>query len=301
MCLHPWVSSDPRQVSLQSARDQLINFLGHIKPSMRSFSDFCNHKSAICTALRRVFGFELGKDSIIMDWMKGWKIELPPQPRHDPDEDGWDVGLIVQYWSTQADNDDLSTVELTYKCISLFAVSVYPRVSDLARLARCKITILATAMRYRYFGTKELRSVPVFTRQGGISRAQCLRVCPVTTMQAYLARTSSDLYKHADPVYPFEHVFMSQVPDRTSGYFFPVGAATCSRWLRDVMDRVGIDPKYKGGSVRMAAASAAIDRGVPIDVVLNTGRWASWQVFNKFYNRSHIRAVAPNIGLTSLA
>ena len=105
----------------------------------------------------------------------------------------------------------------------------------------------------------------------------------------------------ADPVYPFEHVFMSQVPDRTSGYFFPVGAATCSRWLRDVMDRVGIDPKYKGGSVRMAAASAAIDRGVPIDVVLNTGRWASWQVFNKFYNRSHIRAVAPNIGLTSLA
>ena len=63
----------------------------------------------------------------------------------------------------------------------------------------------------------------------------------------------------------------------------------------------GIDPKYKGGSVRMAAASAAIDRGVPIDVVLNTGRWASWQVFNKFYNRSHIRAVAPNIGLTSLA
>ena len=156
-------------------------------------------------------------------------------------------------------------------------------------------------MRYRYFGTKELRSVPVFTRQGGISRAQCLRVCPVTTMQAYLARTSSDLYEHSDPVYPFEHVFMSQVPDRTSGYFFPVGAATCSRWLRDVMDRVGIDPKYKGGSVRMAAASAAIDRGVPIDVVLNTGRWASWQVFNKFYNRSHIRAVAPNIGLTSLA
>ena len=43
-----------------------------------------------------------------------------------------------------------------------------------------------------------------------------------------------------------------------------------------VMDRVGIDPKYKGGSIRMAAASAAIDQGVPIDVVLDTGRWATW-------------------------
>ena len=62
------------------------------------------------------------------------------------------------------------------------------------------------------------------------------------------------------------------------------GSQTCSRWLRTIMTRIGIDPKYKGGSIRMAAASAAIDRGVPIDVVLNTGRWASWQVFNKFYN-----------------
>ena len=67
------------------------------------------------------------------------------------------------------------------------------------------------------------------------------------------------------------------------------------------MDRAGIDPKYKGGSVHMAAASAAIDRGVPIEVVLNTGRWASWQVFNKFYNRARLSSVAPSIGLTLLA
>ena len=50
------------------------------------------------------------------------------------------------------------------------------------------------------------------------------------------------------------------------------------------MDHVSINLKYKGGSICMAAASAAIDHGVLIDVVLNTGRWASWQVFNKFYN-----------------
>ena len=110
-------------------------------------------------------------------------------PRHDPDEAGWDVGLIVRCWSSPSDNLQLSTVELGYKAPSLFAVSVYPRVSDLARLARDKTQILATAMRYRYFGTKELRTVPVFTRQGGISRADCLWVCPVLAMQAYLDRT----------------------------------------------------------------------------------------------------------------
>ena len=71
--------------------------------------------------------------------------------------------------------------------------------------------------------------------------------------------------------------------------------------MHTIMTRVGIDPKYKDGSIRMAAASAAIDRGVPIDVVLNTSRWASWQVFNRFYNRARFRDVAPSTGLTSLA
>ena len=200
------------------------------------------------------------------------------------------------------DNDELNVVELGYKALSLFAVSAYPRVSDLARLARDKLDLsLATSLRFRYFGTKELRSVPVFTRQTGISRWAHLRVCPVLAIKAYVDRTSSSKYVHSDPVYPFQHVFMSQVPYRATGLHFPVGSQTCSRWLRTIMTRIGIDPKYKGGSIRMAAASAAIDRGVPIDVVLNTGRWASWQVFNKFYNRSRLQASAPSIGSTSLA
>ena len=67
------------------------------------------------------------------------------------------------------------------------------------------------------------------------------------------------------------------------------------------MTRVNIAPGYGGGSVRMAAASAAIDSGVAIDVVLSTGRWTSWTVFNKFYNRSRLRAVVPLVGRTSMA
>ena len=110
-------------------------FLDFAKPSMKAYSTFCNHKSAIVFSFRILFGFELGKDPLITEWMKGWKIELPPQPRHSPDEDGWDVGAIVQYWSTQVDNFRLSTVELGFKAISLFSVLVYPHVSDMARLA----------------------------------------------------------------------------------------------------------------------------------------------------------------------
>ena len=90
-----------------------------------------------------------------------------------------------------------------------------------ARLARGKLDFVATAMWFRYFGTKELRSVPVFTRQTGISRVDCLRACPVLAMQAYVDRTSSRVYIHPDPVWPYQHVFMSQVPSRATGLHFP--------------------------------------------------------------------------------
>ena len=63
--------------------------------------------------------------------------------------------------------------------------------------------------------------------------------------------------------------------DKVTSHYFPVGVQTCPQWLCTVMDHVSINLKYKGGSIRMAAASAAIHLGVPIDVVLSEGRWVS--------------------------
>ena len=71
--------------------------------------------------------------------------------------------------------------------------------------------------------------------------------------------------------------------------------------MRIIVTRMGMDARFKGGSVRMAAASAAIDRGTPIDIVLNTGRWTSWTVFNTLYNGSRLNSVFLPIDCTSLA
>ena len=79
---------------------------------MKSYSNFCNHRSATAATFRRVVGFDLSEDVFMLQWMKGYKIELQPPPRCCPDEDGWDVGLIVKYWSNQADNIELDTIEL---------------------------------------------------------------------------------------------------------------------------------------------------------------------------------------------
>ena len=85
---HPWLFFDLTQVSVDKARDQLMQFLDFIKPDMRSYSNFCNHKFAVACCFRIVFGFDLGKDIFIKQWIQGWKIEPPSRPRHDPDEAG---------------------------------------------------------------------------------------------------------------------------------------------------------------------------------------------------------------------
>ena len=48
-----------------------MHFLSYIKPSMQLYTNFCNHKSAIATAFKRVIGFDLGKDVFFLQWMKG--------------------------------------------------------------------------------------------------------------------------------------------------------------------------------------------------------------------------------------
>ena len=101
----------------------------------------------------------------------------------------------------------------------MFAVAVYPRPSDLARLSRDRIERLAYGLRYRYFGTKELRAVPKFTGQHGLGSAMQELVCPARALEAYIDRTADpSIYFHTDPTYDFEHVFMSQIPARYGLY-----------------------------------------------------------------------------------
>ena len=178
------------------------------------------------------------------------------------------------------------------------------RMADLAVLSRDTLQFLAGAVRFKYFGTKELR-VPRFTAARGLPKSTSAKVCPVTALKDYVERTSGSAYHTRDPHgRPFDHVFMALAPVYTAGtaVFKPVGSQTCSRWLKNVMDWSGVDVSiWKGGSVRMAGSSKALDEGHSIDVVMHIGRWSSWKVFQRFYNRSQLSQSAPLVGETTMA
>ena len=147
---HPFCFASPSQVSYEKALAQVMDYLSFLKPSCTSFSSFADTKSMLAWVFKSIFGYAFGTDVQIMQWMKGWQREKPKSVKFDTDIDGWDIGLIVEYWSTQPPNAELTTVELGYKALSLFAVAVYPRPSDLARLSRDRFERLAMAVSYTH-------------------------------------------------------------------------------------------------------------------------------------------------------
>ena len=53
-----------------------------------SYGVYPDHKSAVCWAFRSVLAIELGKDTLIVQCMKCWKLEMPTQPRFTYDCEG---------------------------------------------------------------------------------------------------------------------------------------------------------------------------------------------------------------------
>jgi hypothetical protein len=61
------------------------------------------------------------------------------------------------------------------------------------------------------------------------------------------------------------------------------------RWMRLVMTRAGVPAHWTGGSIRMAASSRAAGLGAVPAWIMKIGRWSSWSMWNRFYNRSGCR------------
>ena len=73
---------------------------------------------------------------VCQNLMRGFGKLKPSQPRWQWEDAARDPGLIIQYWIDQPDNDRLTDAELAFKSFALFAIAVWPRCSDAARVVR---------------------------------------------------------------------------------------------------------------------------------------------------------------------
>ena len=85
---------------------------------------------------------------------------------------------------------------------------MYCRPSDLAQIARDEFERVHNSIRFSYFGTKGLRSVPKFPQKQGLSMFQSHQTCVVVALEAYIDLTADpSVYLHDDPV-PFKPMFI---------------------------------------------------------------------------------------------
>jgi site-specific recombinase XerD len=67
----------------------------------------------------------------------------------------------------------------------------------------------------------------------------------------------------------------------------PVSSSNIGRWIKEKLKEANIDTSvFSAHSARGAATAEAMNRGVPVQFILNLGHWTWESTFGKFYKRS---------------
>ena len=262
-------------------------------------------KVAVSTFMEVLYGHEssnrISNHPIIRSQMTGSKKTKPSQPRYPRGEEAWDVGLIPKYWESQPDNDHLSTKELGFKLVSLWLALASCRVSCLAHLCRDTLSYPAdtdgrvTGVRFQYWFTKELGR-PVRTAFCFIPAWPDEKLCLVVTLQVYVAQTSdTTLFEHKPRMAPrYKSIDLSLAPPlvlmtcNAGQQQWPLSAERLSKWAYSIMVKAGVPAKYSAGSCRVASASWHLDNGQSLEYVMGLGRWSTYGIFRRHYDRSRL-------------
>ena len=153
-----------RSFDFDAAASELAACLGDIRNSTTTsvgcHDTLCDHRLAVNTAFVTVFkNGSLSDSPRVSRLMRGFNKLKPSQPRWRCEDTSWEPGLIIQYWIDQPDNDVLTDAKLAFNSFALFAIAVWPRWSDAAKVVRSTIQFSADSrdLVFRYKGTKELK------------------------------------------------------------------------------------------------------------------------------------------------
>ena len=129
--------------------------------------------------------------------------------------------------------------------------------------------LLKTSKPGKHQGHLELKSYPV--DQG---------LCVVTCLRQYVKLTEPVRAGH-DPLW------LSY-----SKPFKPVSRDTVSRWIKNVLEKAGINTKvFSAHSTRAAATTAAHLNNVPINTIMEAAGWSRESTFRTFYDKPVTRVV----------
>lgn len=254
-----------------------LEFLMGLYSQGLGYSTLNTARSALSSILRISDCHSFGSHPLVVRFMKGVFETRKPKPKYD---EIWDASKVLNYLSTLHPVKELPLKDLTLKVLMLLLLVTGQRRQSihLMTLSAMKLTELVCQFQILQH-TKTSKPGHSSTSITISEFEQDRRICPLTALKEYLARTQG--LRNGE-----KYLFISYVKPHRA-----VSRDTISRWAKSVLECSGIDShKFSPHSTRAAAASRAKQKDVPLDVILAHVGWRSAETFRKFYDKPVIPA-----------
>lgn len=262
-------SSEQQKDPLDPHISTVLNFLSKLYSEGLSYSAINTAKSAISSFCALTSGKEIGTHKLISRFMKGIFNSRPSLPKYTQT---WDVNIVITYIKQMPENKELTLLQLSQKLSLLLMLLSAQRCQTIHLINIDNISIQDTKMMIYIVNVVKQTKPGKHIAPLEFNKHDNEKLCVISTMVEYLNRTS--ILRGQE-----KSLFISCVKP-----FKKVTKSTLARWVKQILEKAGIDIKIYGThSCRSAASTKAALAGVPIDKVMKTAGWSSALTFYKFY------------------
>ena len=224
-------------------------------------------RSALSSFLKICGSIDINAYEEISRFMKGVFQSRPALPRYN---ETWDVQIVLDYLKSL---HTTSLFQLTCKLCMLFLLISAQRCQTLhlievqdVHICQDHVTIHPNHLLKQSKPSQHLEVMRfnLYTEDQNL--------CFVKVISEYIKRTA--------PIRTDDKLLISTIRPHKA-----VSKDTVSRWIKYVMQKAGVDTRYKPHSVRGATTSKAKQLGVPLQSIIKTAGWASAKVFASHYDK----------------
>ena len=215
--------------------------------------------------------FKLSEDVFVKRLFRYFYVERPLKARYVT---FWPVSKLLELLSSWHPLENLDLRKLTLKTVALISLTSSDR-GQSVHLANVKNTVVKDdSIEFVIFDRikttrKILKPIVIKCVSSDIDE---LNVCKC--VKEYLSRTNPHRNSEANNF----QLFVSWKN------FKAVTKQSISRWLLTTLSLAGIDTgKYKAHSFRGAGLSHAYSKGVPLEKIVEAGRWSNSNTFRTYY------------------
>ena len=239
---------------MPSGVKEILDFLSDYFHSGKNYSSVNIARSMLSSTLSLSSkNLEVGRNPLVVSLMRGVYNAKPPVLKYTASLDPSTVLTHFDVFTNALDS--LSILQLAHKTATLLALTSQSRCADLAAIQFRSISFLEGGVKFVLSRPRKAQhSGPLHVLSVGAWH-QNPAICPVTYMEGYFDHT---VPLRNDSI--SDSLFIgSNKPHK------PVSSSTIGRWIKEQLKEANIDTSlFSAHSLRGAAASKAMNRGVPV-------------------------------------